>query len=88
LEVEPEDGSEPRLDLRLSLAGEVVELRFWSPSEVSIGWPLKTSGLEILDLSARGMEIKVQVADFEASPGGIRFFARKVERIDRDRGGD
>jgi hypothetical protein len=80
----PRDGGEPRLDLRLSLDGEIVELRFWSPREVQIGWPLTTGGLEILDLSERGMEkVGVEVADFEASPGGLRFYARAVERLSR-----
>lgn len=81
IELAPDDGGEARLDLRLSRAGETVRLRFWSPSEVEASWPLTSHGLRILDLAGRGLEIGVQVADFEEQSGGIEFYARAVERL-------
>ncbi|MFL6209410.1 MAG: hypothetical protein ACJ74W_11200 [Pyrinomonadaceae bacterium] len=69
------------LDLTLKKDATVRHLRFFSPQELEIekGFLTKTSGLVILDVSARGLEgIGVRVDDFEASWGAVRFWARAV----------
>lgn len=81
LDVAPRDGGEPYLDMRLTREGDTVHLRFWSPREVSLSLLLTTGGLMILDISGHGMEnLGVRVLDFEASNGGVTFYARAVER--------
>ena len=84
LELEPNDVSEPYLDLTLKREQEIRTLRFWSPSDLEIerGGPRMTHGLEILDIRARGLDrIGVKVDDFEASSGSVRFVAREVEEL-------
>lgn len=84
LERDPEDGSEPYLDLTLRYEHRRRKLRFWSPVDLEIerGGPRMTSGLVIKDIRARGLEgLGVQVDDFEASQGSVRFLARAVEEI-------
>jgi hypothetical protein len=84
LERDPIDGTEAFLDLTLQRGPERRILRFWSPRDLEIerGGPVMTSGLVILDLSARGLDrIAVKVDDFEASPGSVRFVARQVEDV-------
>ena len=84
LEREPIDVDEPFLDLTLRKGRERRLLRFWSPRDLEIerGGPTMTSGLMIRDIRARGLcGLGVEVDDFEASPGVVRFFARAVEEI-------
>lgn len=85
LELEPEDGSEPFLDLVLRQGAERRRLRFWSPQELEIerGGPVDTGGFEILDISSRGLEeLGVLVSDSEGAGGGtVRFLARRVEEV-------
>jgi hypothetical protein len=72
------------LDLKLSNGNDVRHLRFFSPQDIEIekGFPIKTGGFSIYDVSDRGFEnLNVRVDDFEASWGAIRFWARKVEEI-------
>lgn len=86
LERDPLDEIEPYLDLTLRKGAERRVLRFWSPSELCIeeGGPVMTSGLQILDLSGRGLEnIRVRVGDFEASWGSVTFNARSVVQLSR-----
>ena len=83
-DLDPDDGGESRLDLKLRRQTTTRVFRFWSPSDLEIerGGPQMTSGLVILDLSGRGLEdINVQVADFEASEGAVSFVARAVEEL-------
>jgi hypothetical protein len=80
----PLAGGEPFLDLTVERRGERRTLRFWSPRDLEIerGGPQNTGGLEILDISARGLDrLAVRVSDFEASPGAVRFVARAVENL-------
>jgi len=82
LELEPQNGGEPYLDLTLERGPERRTLRFWSPQELAIerGGPAFTGGFVIQDISDRGFELLgVRVADFEASHGAIEFLARQVE---------
>jgi hypothetical protein len=84
LEKEPVDEREPFLDLTLKRGDDRRVLRFWSPRDIEIerGGPTMTSGLVIYDIRARGLErLGVQVDDFEASRGSVRFLARAVEDI-------
>ncbi|APR81062.1 Hypothetical protein A7982_06409 [Minicystis rosea] len=77
----PADGGEPYVDLVLASASRRVVLRFWSPRQLEIqeGGP-STFGMEILDLSARGLDgISVRVDDYELSGGAVRFVARTLE---------
>lgn len=79
----PDDGSEPFLDLTLELGAERRKLRFLSPRELEIekGFP-HAPGLVILDVSARGLDrLGVRVDDYEASWGGISFWARSVHEL-------
>ena len=72
------------LDLKLSNGNDVRHLRFFSPQDIEIenGFPIKTGGFSIYDVSNRGLEnLNVRVDDFEASRGAIYFWARKVEEI-------
>jgi len=81
----PEDGSEPFLDLTLERGPERRKLRFLGPQELQIekGFP-HAPGLVILDVSARGLDrLTVRVDDYEASSGGIRFWARSVHEVAR-----
>lgn len=78
------DEFEAHLDLTLRNDKDVRHLRFFSPQDIEIekGFPIKTGGFSIYDVSARGLEkLNIRVDDFEASFGAIRFWARKVEEI-------
>ena len=84
LEREPSDGIEPFLDLTLRRGQQRRVLRFWSPQnlEVERGGPTMTHGLVIYDIHARGRErLAVEVDDFEASNGTVKFVARAVEEL-------
>jgi hypothetical protein len=78
--------SEPFIDLTLKRGDELRSFRFYSPQDLEIekGFPRKTGGFCIFDVSSRGMEgLKVRVDDAEASWGAIRFWAREVIEIGR-----
>ena len=81
LQVSPLDEGEAYLDLTLRRASERRTLRFWSPRQVVIAEGfLTTGGMIIRDVRARGLDgLGVQVDDFEATPGGVCFWARSVE---------
>ena len=75
---------EPFIDLTLKKGDRLRHLRFYSPRELEIekGFPAKTGGFCIYDVSARGMEgLGVRVDDFEASWGAVKFWAREVIEI-------
>ena len=58
--------------------------RFYSPQDLEIekGFPSKTGGFCILDVSKRGLEgLGVRVDDLEARRGAVRFWAREVIEI-------
>lgn len=78
------DDSRSYVDMTLRKDGCIERLRFWQPRQLKIeeGFPVATGGMVFYDLSADGLEnVGVEVADFEATPGAITFFARSVERI-------
>ena len=80
LELKPENGAEPFLDLTLDLDGNRLTLRFFSPQSIEIeeGDPV-SGGLKILDVSARQLDgLRVRVDDYEGSSGSLRFWARDV----------
>jgi hypothetical protein len=84
LEREPSEDVEPYLDLTLRRGQQRRILRFWSPQnlEVERGGPTMTHGLVIYDIRARGLDrLTVEVDDFEASDGKVRFVARAVEEL-------
>ena len=77
----PDDGTERYIDLTLRKDQVVRRLRFFGPQDIEIekGFPSPTGGMYFSDVSARGLEgLGVRVADFEASPGAVRFWARAV----------
>ncbi len=79
-----DDPSLSFIDMTLVKGSDAVTLRFWRPVELKIeaGFPRPTRGMVFYDRSAQGWEdIQVEVADIEASPGAITFFARSVERV-------
>ena len=80
---DPADHSASSLELALRKQNELVRLRFTGVHELEVeaNFPWATSGLQILDTSARGMEqARVRVCSFEQdSP--IRFWARNVELV-------
>lgn len=79
-----EERSFTKVDLLLAKEGEQVRLRFHGVHEFEVekGFPWISSGMVILDQSGRGMEdSRIQVSNFEQDPA-IRFWARRVERIE------
>ncbi len=77
---------EAYIDLTLRNESKVRHLRFFSPQNIEIeeGFPIKTGGFSIYDISARGLDkLNVRVGDFEATLGAIRFWARKVEEVEQ-----
>jgi hypothetical protein len=83
LELAPEDGGEPFLDLTLRRGNDRRVLRFFSPRDIEIekGGPVN-GGLRIVDVSGRQLDnVGVRVDDSEAAPGSIRFWARDVASV-------
>ena len=83
LELAPEDGGEPFLDLTLRRGADRRTLRFFRPKDLEIekGGPV-SGGLRIVDVSSRQLDnLGVRVDDFEATPGSLRFWARDVVSI-------
>ena len=79
------DGTEPFIDMMLQRGSDLRRLRFFSPRQLVIddGFPVPTSGMEILDVSKRQLgDLRVRVGDFEASHGAITFWARDVVDLD------
>jgi len=78
------DGAESYLDTVLRKGTVTRRLRFYSPRDLRIegaGFP-STTGLEILDVSARQMAgLGVRVANYENSGGAPEFWARAVDEI-------
>jgi hypothetical protein len=75
---------EAYIDLTLQSGSIIRRLRFFSPQDIYFenGFP-ESPGLCIRDVSKRGMEnLRIQVDDFEAGPGGIHFWARDVVDLD------
>lgn len=82
--IEREAPAQSFITLTLQKGTELVTLRFWQPSELKIesGFPEPTRGMVFYDCSADGLEdIRVEVADVEASWGAITFYAHSVEKI-------
>jgi hypothetical protein len=85
-QLSPPDCDEPYIDLTLRKGTLVRRLRFLSPRNLKIdeGFPFFSHGMVILDVSARQLdELNVWVHDFEASPGGVTFWARTVVDLDQ-----
>jgi len=69
------------IDLTLVKGDQVRILRFYDPINIKIeeGFPSPTRGMQIIDVRSKQLEgIGVEVSDFEASWGAIKFLARKV----------
>jgi hypothetical protein len=82
---EPEDYSQPYIDLTLRKGTTIRRLRFLQPRSLKIdeGFPVRTGGMEILDVRHRQMEgVGVHVSDFEASQGAVTFWAADVVDLD------
>ena len=83
-ECSSEDFQEHFIDMTLEKDGETRRLRFIGPQQLKIeeGFPLSTSGMEILDISDRALEdINILVGDFELSFGAITFYAKDVQEL-------
>ena len=81
---DPIDADASYLDLVLVKGSERVHLRFHRPVNISIenGFPHATGGMIFYDRSGDGLEnIGVEVGDFEALSGAIRFSAKSVTRL-------
>ncbi len=81
---DPDTPKEDCLILALRREGATRRLRFTGVRNLRLeeGFPGRTGGLCITDISARGWEdCGVEVDDFENSGGGIYFYARDVEEI-------
>lgn len=79
-----DDYLEHYIDIRFEKDNRYKNLRFMAPQQLKIeeGFPQPTHGLEILDISDRGLEnINIWVSDFEASSGAISFYAKDVIEI-------
>lgn len=77
---QPEDSSEPYVDLTFRKGPIVRRLRFLSPQNLRIGEGFPTtSGLCIEDISYRQLDgIRIEVRNFENSGGCPEFMARAV----------
>jgi len=78
------DNTEHYIEMWLCKDSEIKKLRFTEPRQLKIedGFPQPTHGMEILDISNRGLEnLNVLVSDFELSSGAITFYARDVIEI-------
>jgi len=80
---------EAELDLTLSKESGLVTLRFVGVTglEVEEGFPWPGCGMEILDVSARGLEARIRVSSFEQDPA-IRFWAQAVSIVVQKNGQD
>jgi hypothetical protein len=81
---DPADADVSVLKLSLRKKGELVHLRFTGVHQLQIearSFPWCTSGLQILDATASGMErARVRVSSFEQDDP-ISFWASNVERV-------
>jgi hypothetical protein len=78
------DSQDSYIDLTLQKDEVVRRLRFHRPQDIRLdeGFP-ECSGLFISDVRERRLEgLAVRVGDFEASPGGVWFWAHSVEDLD------
>lgn len=87
IEAMPQSGGEPYLDLILRRGDVRRHLRFHSPQDIEIEgsgcFPQATRGMQILDVSGRQLDgLAIQVSDFEATLGAIKFSARDVVDVD------
>ena len=83
---DPKDHTHSYIDLTLRKGGILRRLRFLRPQSLKIeeGFPGSTHGMVILDIRHRQLDgLGVEVADLEASPGAITFFAAEVIDLDR-----
>jgi hypothetical protein len=79
-----DDYLEHFIDLWLKKEHVIKKLRFIGPRQLIIedGFPCPTHGMQILDVSDRGLEnVNVWVSDFEASNGSITFYAKEFIEI-------
>lgn len=80
-----EDSRNSFIDLTLRRGATQRRLRFLRPQRLVIdeGFPAPTHGMLILDIRNRQWEdLRVEVADFEASHGSIKFCAADVVDLD------
>jgi len=80
-----DDPSSTWLDLTLQKKDVVRRLRFPKPQSIQIeeGFP-STPGLCILDVTSRQLDgITVEVGDFEAGGGALKFWAADVIDLDK-----
>ena len=84
-QIDPTDQRNTRLELKLVNGTDVVRLLFVGAADLEIqpDFPWADDGIQILDISSRGMEdVRVEVKGIESSASTIRFTARTVERVD------
>jgi hypothetical protein len=82
---DPRDGRNSYLDMTLQKETVVRRLRFFRPRRLVVedGFPAHTHGMMILDIRERQLDdLRVEVADFEASHGRVTFFAADVIDLD------
>jgi hypothetical protein len=82
---DPDDQRNSYLDLTLQRKSTVRRLRFIRPQRLVIeeGFPSATHGMMILDIRNRQWDdLRVEVADFEASHGKVTFYAAEVIDLD------
>ncbi len=82
---DPLDSRNSYLDLVLQRQHTIRRLRFLRPQRIMIeeGFPAATHGMIILDIRDRQLDdLRVEVADFEASRGSIQFVAADVTDLD------
>ena len=78
------DYLEHYIDISFEKENIIRNLRFIAPRQLKIeeGFPQPTHGLEIIDISDRGLEnVNVWVTDFEASNGAITFYSKDLIEI-------
>lgn len=72
---------EPFIDLTLQSDEEIRRLRFLSPQNIELKHNFTSCGLCILDIADKGLEVKVEVDNFEDA--SIKFLAREVVDLDK-----
>lgn len=82
---DPDNFRNSFLDLTLRYRSIIRRLRFLRPQRLVIGegFPTSTHGMTVLDISGRHWDdIRVEVGNFEASPGAVTFYASDVIDLD------
>ncbi len=83
-----EDYTQSYIDIVLQKDEIIRRLRFLEPKDLQVekGFPIRTGGMEILDVSNHQLDrINIHVNDFESSWGSVTFWAYDVIDLDKQK---